>query len=114
MQPLKVCYNWFMLEDRGLLASTKPSRENVYNLVSESEVENLTKIVSSPEQETQIAAELAKEAETFFSASSQEAPLPAIGVSVEDWFDQDELDRDLTPLRTPQGNDSGDHAPPTG
>jgi len=41
---------------------------------------------------------LRKEAETFLSSIVLNIPEKGIGVAPQDWFDQDELDRDLTPL----------------
>lgn len=101
MSEFKVCYNCFMLEDKGLLASSKPSRDNVYSLISESKIENLTKIVLGSEKSSQIAAKLKEEAETFFSSISSLPAEAPIAITPEDWFDQDELDRDLTSLTEP-------------
>jgi len=41
---------------------------------------------------------LQKEAESFFSSFLGDLPEGFIGLTPEDWFDSDELDRDLTPL----------------
>jgi hypothetical protein len=45
-----------------------------------------------------MADDLRKEAENFLSSIVLNVPETGIGVTPQDWFDNDELDRDLTPL----------------
>jgi len=95
----KTVYHWLeALEDRGILASTKIGGENVYSVISIPE--GLTGHISSanPASAQDIRAKLQKEAETFFSGISPEIPQRMLALSPQDWFDRDELDRDLTPL----------------
>jgi hypothetical protein len=82
----------------GILALTKPGRENVYNAISALDVENITNHLLDPTSRSLIAAKMQKEAETFFSSISDEFAQDLMGLTPEDWFDADELDRDLTPL----------------
>lgn len=97
--PRKTLAKWLeILEDRGILAVTKPSRENVYSAISGLEVENITNHLLDAESRSQIAVKMQKEAENFFNGISAGLPHDLIGLTPEDWFDKDELDRDLTPL----------------
>jgi hypothetical protein len=92
-------YGWLkILEDKGILAVTKPSSENVYTLLSMPEIQNKQALGSDLPSEPVIREKLQKEAETFFSTISQNLPQRMLGLTPEDWFDEDELDRDLTPL----------------
>jgi hypothetical protein len=85
-------------EDRSLLALTKPSREIVYTLISDIEVQNGLEQTADSESAAQTYSDLQKEAENFLSSIVTNVSERGIGVSPQDWFDQDELDRDLTPL----------------
>lgn len=95
----KTLYEWLKaLEDRGWLAATKPSGENVYTLILSGDSDNLTVPLLDAKSRSEISQKMQKEAETFFAGISQGLPQALTGLTPEDWFDQDELDRDLTPL----------------
>jgi len=98
--PRHTLYLWLKtLEDRGILAVTKAGNENVYSLISTPENMGLrVGKVSDSQSESEITVKLQKEAESFFSSISQGLPQQLIGLTPADWFDTDELDRDLTPL----------------
>jgi hypothetical protein len=55
-------------EDKGVLAVTKPSSENVYTLLSMPEIENKQVLGSDLPSEPVIRDKLQEEAETFFSS----------------------------------------------
>jgi hypothetical protein len=96
------------LEDRGILAVTKAGSENVYSLISALESTGLrVGELGDSQSPSEIAAKLQKEAELFFSSISEGLPQQLIGLTPADWFDQDELDRDLTPLIEPQPEPEG-------
>ena len=61
--------------NRGILAVTKPSRENVYSAISSLEAESITNHLLDAESRSQIAAKMQKEAETFFAGISAGLPL---------------------------------------
>ena len=63
-------------------ALTKPSRENVYSVISSLEAETLANHLLDAESRSQIAAKTQKEAETFFSSISEGSP----GVGRENEF----------------------------
>jgi hypothetical protein len=86
------------LPERGIVGVTKPGRENVYSAISSLEAETLANDLLDAESRSQIAVKMQKEAETFFAGISDGLPRELMGLTPEDWFDQDELDRDLTPL----------------
>jgi len=95
----KTLYKWLeILEDKGILAVTKPSGENVYTLLSAPELATPPESLLSSEESKVPRDKLQKEAETFFAGISPGLPQRLLDVAVEDWFDKDELDRDLTPL----------------
>jgi len=102
--PRHTLYLWLKtLEDRGILAVSKLGAENVYSLISAPEgIDVRVDKVSDLRSESEIGVKLQKEAESFFFSISAGLSQQLIGLSPEDWFDQDELDRDLTPLLEPQ------------
>jgi hypothetical protein len=85
-------------EYKGILAFTKAGRCNVYTLISDIDVQSKLGNVTDSESVTSTTADLQKEAETFLSSIVLNVPERGIGVAPQDWFDLDELDRDLTPL----------------
>jgi hypothetical protein len=92
-------HNWLrVLVDKGLLAVTKPSSENVYSIISAFETKETHSLLGDGQSPSIIAAELHKEAESFFSSVLDALPERLTSLTPEDWFDRDELDRDLTPL----------------
>jgi len=92
-------HNWLkVLVDKGILAVTKPSSENVYSIISSFETKETHSLLGDDQSPSMIAAELQKEAESFFSSVLDGLPERLTSLTPEDWFDSDELDRDLTPL----------------
>jgi len=83
---------------RGVLAATKPSRAIVYTLISDIDVQSKLGVAVDSESAVIMADDLRKEAESFLSSIVLNVPETGIGVTPQDWFDNDELDRDLTPL----------------
>jgi hypothetical protein len=63
-----------ILEDKGILAVTKPSSENIYTLLSIPEIQNKQVLGSDLPSEPVIREKLQKEAETFFSSISSQLP----------------------------------------
>jgi len=57
------------------MALTKPSREIVYTLISDIEVQNGLEQTADPESAAQTYSDLQKEAESFFSSISPQLPL---------------------------------------
>ena len=95
----KTLRKWLeVLEDRGILAFTKAGRHNVYTLISDIDVQSKLGVAPDSESSAIIADDLRKEAENFLSSIVLNVPETGIGVTPQDWFDNDELDRDLTPL----------------
>ncbi len=86
------------LEERGLLAATKPSVENVYTPISgldeQEAVIKSADCLSAEETKTKFQ----QEAGNFFSSISTGLPERLLGLTLEDWFDRDELDVNITPL----------------
>ena len=78
----------------GVLAATKPSRTIVYTLISDTDVQSRLGVAADSESAVIIADDLRKEAENFLSSIVLQLPLKGIGVTPQDWFDGDELDRD--------------------
>jgi hypothetical protein len=100
-------YDWLkVLEDRGVVAFTKPAGENVYTLIQGQDGQNPPIQLSDLESKREINVKFQKEAENFLSLIVTNVPSEAIGVQLEDWFDRDELDRDLTPLIEQQAAES--------
>ena len=92
-------YDWLkILDDRGVLAFTKAGRHNVYTLISDIDVQSRLGNAADSESAVSMTADLQKEAEIFLSSIVRNVPETGIGVTPQDWFDNDELDRDLTPL----------------
>jgi DNA-binding transcriptional ArsR family regulator len=92
-------YRWLdIFEDKGVLAKSKAGGENVYSVISIPENEAETVFIANRGLATEISEKLRKEAETFFSGISSQLPQRMLSLTCQDWFDQDELDRDLTPL----------------
>ena len=61
--------------NRGLLAATKPSRENAYSAISGLELENITNHLLDAESRSQIAAKMQKAPENVFAGISDGLPL---------------------------------------
>jgi hypothetical protein len=85
-------------EDRGILAFTKAGRYNVYTLISEIDVQSRLGVAGDSGSPVIVETDFQKEAEIFLSSIVLNVPERGIGVTPQDWFDNDELDRDLTPL----------------
>jgi hypothetical protein len=58
----------------GIMAVTRPSRDDVYNAISSLEAENIANHLLDVESRSQIAVKMRKEAETFFSSISPQLP----------------------------------------
>ena len=70
----------------------------VYSLISDIDVQSKLGVAADSESAVIMADDLRKEAENFLSSIVLNVPERDIGVTPQDWFDLDELDRDLTPL----------------
>jgi hypothetical protein len=83
---------------RGILAFSKAGRYNVYTVISEIDIQSRLGVAGDSKSPVIVEIDFQKEAEIFLSSIVLNVPERSIGVTPQDWFDNDELDRDLTPL----------------
>ena len=66
----------------------------VYSLISDIDVQSRLGVAGDSKSPVIVEIDFQKEAEIFLSSIVLQLPLKGIGVTPQDWFDGDELDRD--------------------